>query len=49
MLSADNERELVRVPTRRLSTIERKAQELEAPPSTGPQKAWEMPRRWRVY
>jgi hypothetical protein len=49
MMNAANERELVRVPIRRLPNRERKAQELDTPLPIAPQKIWEIPRRWREY
>ena len=49
MLRAERERELVRVPVRRLPRKEEKAFELETPFPIAPQQAWEMPRRWSVY
>jgi hypothetical protein len=49
MLSTENERELVRVPARRLPNSEEKALEIDALLPITPQRAWEMPKRWRVY
>ena len=49
MLRADSEKELVRVPVRRLERREEKALEIETPLPIDPQQAWEMPRRWSVY
>jgi hypothetical protein len=49
MWIAESEKELVRVPVRRLERREEKTLELETPLPTAPQQAWEMPRRWRVY
>ena len=49
MLSAENERELVRVPARWLPNSEEKALEIDAILPITQQRAWEMPKRWRVY
>jgi len=49
MLKADSEKELIRVPVRRIPRREGKALEMETPLPVAPQQAWEMPRRWRVY
>jgi len=49
MLEAERERELVKVPVRRLPLEEKKAAELGTGLPEQPQETWHLPRRWKVY